>query len=361
MTSSNPAPGPGSALQRVLPLLFLGLTFVLVFTLFPQFFGSPAPQSTDAVPTATVTGAAPAAEPDTSTRTAIWNLVLVHPLESGLRFLAVTLGLGAGAAIILFTIIVKLLLLPLTIQQLRSQKAMQRLQPEIKALQKKHANDKEKLSVETMALYKEYGVNPAAGCFPILLQMPVLFGLYAALNNLSFEPDFQTEFLWIDHLNLPDVIVIGGVTLPFLLPILAAATQWVQQKMMMQPSDDPQQRMQNQMMQFMPLMMLWFGLSFSSGLALYWVTQNVVGIVQQYFATGWGSLFPNRTARYGGLTTKGSSGAATDGRGAAPVEGETRASNSAPDSPRVVRSSRQGSGDSRKQGTERGNKPGRRR
>src|SRR5207249_2578105 len=84
--------------------------------------------------------------------------------------------------------------------------------------------------------------------------------------------------------------------LPGILPILAAITQWIQQRMMTPPTDDPQQKMQNQMMQFMPLMMLWFGLSFQSSLALYWVTQNVFGIVQQYFSTGWGSLLPIRNA-----------------------------------------------------------------
>ncbi|MGH2371694.1 MAG: YidC/Oxa1 family membrane protein insertase, partial [Chloroflexota bacterium] len=203
-------------------------------------------------------------------RTYYWNLLLVDPLERGLQFLASDLGLGAGLAIILFTIVVKVALLPLTMQQIRSQKAMQRLQPEIKELQKKYGSDREKVSVETMALYKQHGVNPAAGCLPILLQMPILFGLYWALSNLgSGDTAFQAPWLWLDSLHQPDVIHVGGVPIPFILPFLAAGTQWVQQKMMTPPTDDPQQRMQNQIMQFMPLMMLYFGTTFSSGLALY--------------------------------------------------------------------------------------------
>lgn len=230
------------------------------------------------------------------TLTYYWNLLLVGPLESGLRFLATDMGLGAGLAIILFTLIIRLVLMPLTLQQIRSSKAMARLQPEIKALQKKHGKDREKIQIETMALYKEYGVNPAASCLPLLLQMPVLFALYAALSNLGGNDEtFQAPWLWVARLDQPDVINLATVTLPGILPVLAAATQWVQQKMMMTPTDDPQQKLQGQMMQFMPLMMLWFGLSFSSGLALYWVTQNLFGIGQQYFSTGWGSLLPNRS------------------------------------------------------------------
>ena len=258
-------------------------------------------------------------------RTYYWNLLLVEPLMRGLRFLADDLGLGAAAAIIIFTVLIRVVLLPLTLQQIRSQKAMQKLQPEIKALQKKYGNDREKVSQETMALYKEHGVNPAASCLPMLLQMPVLFALYAAMRNLGagegqpfHDPSFTAPAGWL-VLNKPDIIKdiwIGGslvASLPFalpgVLPVLAAITQWVQQRMMTPPTDDPQQKMQNQMMQFMPLMMLWFGLSFSSALALYWVTQNLFGIVQQYFSTGWGSLLPNRAGP--------STGGATGGTGAA--------------------------------------------
>jgi YidC/Oxa1 family membrane protein insertase len=273
-------------------------------------------------------------------RTLYWNVLLVEPLMRGLSFLGHNLGLGGALAIIIFTILIRVVLLPLTLQQIKSQKAMQKLQPEIKALQKKYGNDREKISQETMALYKEHGVNPAASCLPMALQMPVLFALYAAMRNLGSDPNyaqvpefhaepFHQGWLWLTNLNSPDIIHIPGLAfpIPFILPILAALTQWVQQRMMTQQTDDPQQKMQNQMMQFMPLMMLYFGISFASGLALYWVTQNIFGIVQQYFSTGWGSLIPGRaSAPPNGTvagTTQGNSKAAGSG---APANGrESRA------------------------------------
>ena len=330
MSSNAPERGPSGTLQRLLPLLVMGLTFLLLFQLFPQFFGG-APESAPPTPVeSTLATPVPTPAPDDSPRTQYWNSLLVHPLENGLRFFTNTLGLGAGTGIIIFTVLVKLILLPLTIQQIRSQKAMQKLQPELKALQARLAKDKEKLGVETMALYKQHGVNPAAGCLPIVLQMPVLFGLYAALNNLGTQnvPEnaaFQQPWLWVENLAKPDVLQLPfiGFPLPFILPVLAAATQWVQQRMMTQPTDDPQQQMQQQIFQFMPLMMLWFGVSFSAGLALYWVTQNVIGIIQQYFSTGLGALAPTVDRLRGRSTTPPPAAPATKARrtNGAAVEG----------------------------------------
>ena len=290
----------------------------------------------------------------------LWDSVLVHPLVLGLIYLSSLFG--AGFAIILFTIVTKTILLPLTIKQLGSQRAMTRLQPELKALQARYAKDKEKLSVETMALYKEHGVNPAAGCLPLLLQMPILFALYAALRTLADpkatldEPrawlialgmddatlataitSFKQGFWWLESLDKPDVIHVFGYALPFILPVLAGATQWVQQRMMTQPSSDPQQQMQNQMMQFMPLMMLWIGLSVNSGLALYWVAQNLYGIIQQYFIGGLGSL---ATVRLPGTSTS----AATVIDDTPPASGKARRVNGA------NRSSGSNGGDGRRTG-----------
>src|SRR5579884_1862315 len=117
-----------------------------------------------------------------------WFRFISDPMAHALVFLATTLNSvplldyigGAGVAIIIFTLGIKLLLVPLTLQQLRSAKSMQVLQPKIKELQTKHKGDKQKLTEETMALYKEHKVNPAAGCLPLLLQMPILYGLYGA-------------------------------------------------------------------------------------------------------------------------------------------------------------------------------------
>jgi YidC/Oxa1 family membrane protein insertase len=257
-------------------------------------------------------------------------LLLVQPLEHALQFLASILG-SAGLAIIVFTILMRVVLLPLTIQQYRSQKAMTRLQPELKELQKKFGKDREKLQVETMALYKERGVNPAAGCFPLVVQMPILFALYAALNALSHtDPAFQQPWLWIPNLAHPDVLVIAGVSIPFILPILTAATQWVQQRMMTMPSDDPQQRMQNSIMQFMPLMMLYFGTTIAAGVVLYWLTQNLAGIVQQYFQTGWGSLLPNRAPASPSQTGITSAGAPSGKGGAGAGAGSANGNGSGP-------------------------------
>src|SRR5688572_9805376 len=130
MSSNAPQRGPNGTLQRVLPLLVMGLTFLLLFQLFPQFFGGgqPAPQATPAE--ATLATPVPTPAPDDSTHTRIWNQVLVGPLESGLSFFTTTLGLGAGTGIIPFTVLVTVVLLPLTIKQIQSQKAMMKLQPE---------------------------------------------------------------------------------------------------------------------------------------------------------------------------------------------------------------------------------------
>ncbi len=121
----------------------------------------------------------------------IWNPFIVHPLMAGLRAFANPLqtvmgsGLAGGLAIIFFTIVIRLVLLPLSLQQVRSQRAMMTVQPELKALQKKFKGDREGMARAQMALYKERGVNPAAGCLPLLVQMPILFGMYAAMLNLS--------------------------------------------------------------------------------------------------------------------------------------------------------------------------------
>ena len=151
-----------------------------------------------------------------------------------------------------------------------------------------------------MKLYREEGVNPLGGCLPLLLQMPFFFAFYHALINLGnaenemFNPIFQEGFLWVENLSQPDVLppeLTGlGFPLPWLLPLLAGGTQWVQQRMMTTPSGDPQQRLQQQMMMFMPLMIIVIGVNFGAGLALYWVVQNLFGIVQQYFVSGWGAL-----------------------------------------------------------------------
>ncbi len=214
----------------------------------------------------------------------LWNSYLVQPLADALIFFAMATG-SSGLAIILFTIIVKVILFPLTWQQIKSQRAMAVIQPQIKVAQKKYGKDRAKLSEETMRIYKENNVNPASGCLPLVIQMPIWWALYQALQHLGQENAlFGQSFLWLPNLSQHDPL--------YILPVLTAVTQWGIQRMMTPPTVDPQQAQMNRAMQIMPIMFLFFSLQFPSGLVLYWVTSNLVSFVQQYFLTGWGALFP---------------------------------------------------------------------
>lgn len=216
----------------------------------------------------------------------VWNQY-VQLLEGVLGWLGNVFNSG-GLAIIAFTVIVKTLLLPLTVQATRSSKAMQELQPKIKELQKKHGKDRQRLTQETMALYQQYHINPMAGCLPMLLQIPIFLGVYNAILHLSQQGGgvWDSPFLWIPDLSAPDPLHI--------LPILAAVFQFVQTKMMRPAGQgkitDPQQAMMNQVMNFMPLTVILFGWSFAAGPVLYWATQSVYSVVQQWIITGWGSM-----------------------------------------------------------------------
>jgi YidC/Oxa1 family membrane protein insertase len=201
-------------------------------------------------------------------------------------------GLGnffnsGGLAIIAFTIIVKTLLLPLTVKSIRSSKAMQELAPKIKEIQKKYGQDRQRASQETMALYSQHGVNPMAGCLPMLIQIPIFFGVYTGIRALSGSDAeaWRNGFLWLDSLKQADPWHI--------LPILAGLFQFVQTRMMRpanQKVTDPQQQIMNTMMTFMPLTVVLFGWGFDSGPVLYWVVQALYSVVQQWLITGWGSI-----------------------------------------------------------------------
>ena len=220
----------------------------------------------------------------------VWSQY-VNLLERVLDFLASTFNSG-GIAIIIFTVIVKTLLLPLTIKATRSSKSMQELQPKIKELQKKYKTDRQRLSQETMALYQQYSINPLAGCLPMIIQIPIFFGVYRAIANLSsgnvegFSGAWTQGFLWLDSLNQADPYKI--------LPIMAGAFQFIQTRMSrpagMGKAADPQQAMMNTMMNFMPLMVVIFGWTFAAGPVIYWVTQSVYSVVQQWLITGFGAL-----------------------------------------------------------------------
>jgi YidC/Oxa1 family membrane protein insertase len=223
--------------------------------------------------------------------TGIWNSLLVWPIEGALLYLTDFTG-SAGLAIILFTIAVRTAMLPLTMTQVRSQRAMMNLQPRLKELQRRHAGDRQRIAQEQMRLYKEAGVNPVAGCLPMVLQMPIWIALYSALTTLGNEvPQFRTSFLWIQNLGASSAPSVDPATWPLLiLPVLAGLTQWVVQKMSTMPTADPQQQQMNRMMEFMPIMFIVFSLQVGAGLALYWVVSNLYTIIQQRVLVGWGSL-----------------------------------------------------------------------
>lgn len=195
---------------------------------------------------------------------------------------------NAALSVIVLTIVFKTLVLPLTIKSVRSMYGMQELQPKLKELQKKYKGDKQKQQAETMKLYQEHGVNPMSGCLPMLLQMPIFFGLYFAIENLSRHGGgiWTQGFFWIPSLAVADPLHI--------LPILAGVFQFVQTKMTRPAHQgkvtDPQQKMMNNMMMFMPLMVVAFGWGFTSGPVIYWVVSAIYSAIQQWFITGWGSM-----------------------------------------------------------------------
>jgi len=239
---------------------------------------------------------------------ALWNGLIQFLIES-LTSLQGIVG-SYGLAIIVFTVLVRVATYPLNQKQLESSKAMQDLQPKLKDLQNKYANDKEKLTQETMQLYRDHGVNPMAGCLPMVIQMPIWIGLYRALLNMAKDGLLHEGFLWVPSLAEPNGMswitsraswVFPDTGLYLILPILTLVTQVIVQRMTTPTpgggGDDAQQAMMNQMMNFMPLMFGFFALQVPSGLTLYWATSNILQIVQQGGTSGWGDMLPTRLAR----------------------------------------------------------------
>jgi len=243
-----------------------------------------------------------------------WNLILLQPMLNFLILLSNVFFSSFGIAIIALVIIVRLLMTPLTLKQLHSTRAMQALQPKMKELQKKYGKDKDKLKQEISKLYKESGVSPLGCLWPLLIQLPIWIALYRSVLQLAAAtPEdlmglssklyswsavhhavpLDPNFLWL-NLAQPDVPPYGY----FILPVLVAASMWVLQKMSTVPSTDPQQQSMGKMMIWMmPLLFGFMTLMFPSGLALFWLVSNIIGIVTQYFITGWGSLFVRAPAR----------------------------------------------------------------
>jgi len=185
-----------------------------------------------------------------------------------------------GVAIIVLTVMVRLVTMPLTNRQMRSMERMRELQPKLKELQAKHADDRQKQSEEMMKLYKNEGVNPLGGCFPMLLQLPVFIGLFYALRS-SIELRQAPFAGWIDDLSAPETLfTIPGVDLPVrVLPLVMGVSMVAQQKLTPQTSMDPAQA--RMMMTVMPIMMTVLFYQFPSGLVLYWFVSNLLAIGHQ--------------------------------------------------------------------------------
>jgi YidC/Oxa1 family membrane protein insertase len=186
-----------------------------------------------------------------------------------------------GLVIIILSVLIKVLFYPLTQKSMKSMRDMQKLQPKMKELRENYKGDAQKLNAEMMKLYKEHGVNPVGGCFPMLLQMPVFIALFQVLSR-TIELRQAPFMLWIQDLSSPDVIAHLPFSLPFigdnlsLLPILMGIAMFVQQKMQ---STDPKQAMMTYMM---PVVFTVLFFRFPSGLVLYWLVNNILTIGHQY-------------------------------------------------------------------------------
>lgn len=187
--------------------------------------------------------------------------------------LTVNLGIpNYGLAIIFMTIAIKLVLFPLTQKQLKSMRGMQEIQPKLKYLQEKYKNDPQTMQMKVMEMYKENGVNPFGGCLPLIIQMPIFIAFYQSLFKFPFKVAEHAGFLWIPNIGAKDPY--------FILAVLAALTTYIQQRVTMVDTKDPTQK---SMLYFMPLFMAWIAATMPAGLPLYWVTFNILGILQQLY------------------------------------------------------------------------------
>ncbi len=257
----------------------------------------------------------------------VLNLIFLQPILNILLVLTHFLFSNFGLGVIALTIVVRLILLPATLMQLRSSKktteTMNVIKPKLEQLKKKYAKNPQKLQQETMKAYKEAGISPL-GCLssPMLLstviQLPIYFALYrAVIQGLAVTPQ---DFLGLSQNLYSWGIVSQGLPISghflwlnlassdpfFVLPILVGVTSWVSQKMITQPPSDPQQQSMNTMMQIMmPLMMAFITFTLPSGLGIYFLVSGIISMVIQYFIYGWGNLFAKAAAPEAGTKKAG--------------------------------------------------------
>ena len=202
---------------------------------------------------------------------------LVNGVAAFLGFLydlTVSMGVPSYALAILFlTIILKIVLYPLSHKQMSSMKRMQEVQPKIKELQEKYKKNPEKANQEIFALYKKYNINPMSGCLPLLVQMPIIVALFQALQKFQYA-DLGASFFWIPHLKDPDPLMI--------LPVLVGLATYLQSRVTSTNTDNPQAAAtQRMMLYFMPFLIGWMSMRFPAGLGLYWAFFSVLGALQQ--------------------------------------------------------------------------------
>jgi len=236
-----------------------------------------------------------------------FNVVLVNPMINILIMLYVFCFKNFGVAIIVFTFIVRGALTPLSVRQSKQFKAMASLQPKLKSLQEKFKNDRSKISSETMKLYRDNGVSPLGCLGPTFLQMPVFFALFWALRGtLPSTPENLTKLSGKLYFWLPGIyqaipindnflgLSLGKITtdnpLPYLLPLLVGISTFFMQKSSSPPSSSQQESTQRMLLWMMPGMLGYFTLFFETGLALYWIVSNVIGIIIQGFVVGWSPI-----------------------------------------------------------------------
>ena len=208
-----------------------------------------------------------------------FDLVLVGPMKfflSSFYKLTEILGFPSyGLAIIIFTIVLKFVLYPLTVKQIEGMKKMQDLQPKMKAIQDRYKDNKEMQQQKMMEFYRENNFNPLGGCLPLLVQMPILISIFYAIR--AFQYHVTPSFLYLADISLPDPM--------YILPVLSAATTWysTKQSQSSQPSEGVAAQQQKIMLMFMPVFIGYISLSFPAGLVLYWVTSILMQILQQWW------------------------------------------------------------------------------
>jgi YidC/Oxa1 family membrane protein insertase len=317
-------------LRRIGPALLL---FVLVAVVIVACVPGATPSGSGAVPTATPMPPLEPARPTDPLSLFSWIFtpifqVMLIILIAVYQFLE-NLGVPGAIAwsIVVLTLIVRAVLIPLYRKQLVSQRRMQLIQPELKEIQKRYKGDQLKSRLAQQELFKERGINPLAGCLPLLLQLPLLFIMYSVIQNGLTNQDpsamlnvFGLQVVDVRCTNIVNgvidptrpcidavVPILGNIALPqaFLwvfgfglsfLAILSALLQLVQSRMMLPvadpTNDDPNVRIQRQMMLFLPLISVVYGGFLPAGLFIYWIVATVFSIVQQYLIVGWGAMFP---------------------------------------------------------------------